>query len=130
MVPPGAGICHQVNVEYLAQTVWTAEVDGETFAYPDTLFGTDSHTTMVNGIGVLGWGVGGIEAEAAMLGQPIAMLIPDVIGFRLTGSMPEGATATDLALTVTQMLRKKGVVGKFVEFFGPGLDDLSVADPR
>ncbi len=128
VVPPGTGICHQVNVEYLAQTVWTADVDGETFAYPDTLFGTDSHTTMANGIGVLGWGVGGIEAEAAMLGQPIAMLIPDVIGFRLTGAMPEGATATDLALTVTQMLRKKGVVGKFVEFFGPGLDDLSVAD--
>jgi aconitate hydratase len=127
VVPPGAGICHQVNVEYLAETIWTAEVDGETVAYPDTLFGTDSHTTMANGIGVLGWGVGGIEAEAAMLGQPIAMLIPDVIGFRLTGAMPEGSTATDLALTVTQMLRKKGVVGKFVEFFGPGLAELSVA---
>ena len=127
VVPPGAGICHQVNVEFLAQTVWTAELDGRTIAYPDTLMGTDSHTTMANGIGVLGWGVGGIEAEAAMLGQPIAMLIPDVIGFRLTGELPEGSTATDLALTVTQMLRKKGVVGKFVEFFGPGLSDLSVS---
>ncbi len=128
VVPPGAGICHQVNLEYLAQAVWTAEVDGTTFAYPDTLYGTDSHTTMVNGMGVLGWGVGGIEAEAAMLGQPIAMLIPDVIGFRLTGRMPEGATATDLVLTVTQMLRAKGVVGKFVEFFGDALDHLPVAD--
>ena len=127
VVPPGAGICHQVNVEYLAQTVWTATVDGRTVAYPDTLFGTDSHTTMANGIGVLGWGVGGIEAEAAMLGQPIAMLIPDVIGFRLTGTLPEGSTATDLALQVTQMLRKLGVVGKFVEFFGPGLANLSVS---
>ncbi len=127
VVPPGAGICHQVNVEYLAQTVWTAKIDGKTIAYPDTLFGTDSHTTMANGIGVLGWGVGGIEAEAAMLGQPIAMLIPDVIGFRLTGALPEGSTATDLALVVTQVLRKKGVVGKFVEFFGPGLADLSVS---
>ncbi|MGI4976856.1 MAG: aconitate hydratase AcnA [Janthinobacterium lividum] len=128
VVPPGAGICHQVNLEYLAQAVWTAEIDGTTFAYPDTLYGTDSHTTMVNGMGVLGWGVGGIEAEAAMLGQPIAMLIPDVIGFRLTGRMPEGATATDLVLTVTQMLRAKGVVGKFVEFFGDALDHLPVAD--
>ncbi|MBE7209941.1 MAG: aconitate hydratase AcnA [Gluconacetobacter diazotrophicus] len=128
VVPPGAGICHQVNLEYIAQAVWTGEVDGETFAYPDTLYGTDSHTTMVNGMGVLGWGVGGIEAEAAMLGQPIAMLIPDVIGFKLTGRLPEGATATDLVLTVTQMLRKKGVVGKFVEFFGPALDHLPVAD--
>ncbi|APH56201.1 Aconitate hydratase [Granulibacter bethesdensis] len=128
VVPPGTGICHQVNLEYLAQTVWTADVDGATYAYPDTLYGTDSHTTMVNGLGVLGWGVGGIEAEAAMLGQPIAMLIPDVIGFRLTGRLPEGATATDLVLTVTQMLRKKGVVGKFVEFFGPALDHLPVAD--
>ncbi len=128
VVPPGAGICHQVNLEYIAQAVWTATVAEETFAYPDTLYGTDSHTTMVNGMGVLGWGVGGIEAEAAMLGQPIAMLIPDVIGFRLTGKMPEGATATDLVLTVTQMLRKKGVVGKFVEFFGPALDHLPVAD--
>ena len=128
VVPPGTGICHQVNLEYLAQAVWTAEIAGETFAYPDTLYGTDSHTTMVNGLGVLGWGVGGIEAEAAMLGQPIAMLIPDVIGFRIVGKMPEGATATDLVLTVTQMLRKKGVVGKFVEFFGPGLSDLALAD--
>jgi aconitate hydratase len=128
VVPPGTGICHQVNLEYLGQTVWTADVGGRTIAYPDTLFGTDSHTTMVNGLGILGWGVGGIEAEAAMLGQPIAMLIPDVIGFRLTGRMPEGATATDLVLTVTQMLRKKGVVGKFVEFFGHGLDTLPLAD--
>ena len=128
VVPPGAGICHQVNLEYIAQAVWTGSVGGETFAYPDTLYGTDSHTTMVNGMGVLGWGVGGIEAEAAMLGQPIAMLIPDVIGFKLTGRMPEGATATDLVLTVTQMLRKKGVVGKFVEFYGPALDHLPVAD--
>ena len=128
VVPPGAGICHQVNLEFLAQAVWTGEVDGTTFAYPDTLYGTDSHTTMVNGMGVLGWGVGGIEAEAAMLGQPIAMLIPDVIGFKLTGKMPEGATATDLVLTVTQMLRKKSVVGKFVEFYGPALDTLPLAD--
>ncbi len=127
-MPPGTGICHQVNLEYLAQGVWTADVAGTTFAYPDTLYGTDSHTTMVNGMGVLGWGVGGIEAEAAMLGQPIAMLIPDVIGFRLTGRLPEGATATDLVLTVTQMLRRKGVVGKFVEFFGYGLDQLGLAD--
>ncbi len=128
VVPPGAGICHQVNLEYIAQAVWTGTVEGETFAYPDTLYGTDSHTTMVNGMGVLGWGVGGIEAEAAMLGQPIAMLIPDVIGFRMTGRLPEGATATDLVLTVTQMLRAKGVVGKFVEFYGPALDHLPVAD--
>jgi aconitate hydratase len=128
VVPPGTGICHQVNLEYLAQAVWTSEADGKTFAYPDTLFGTDSHTTMINGLGVLGWGVGGIEAEAAMLGQPIAMLIPDVIGFRLSDSLREGATATDLALTVTQMLRRRGVVGKFVEFFGSGLDQLPVAD--
>ena len=128
VVPPGTGICHQVNLEYLAQAVWTAELDGTTYAYPDTLFGTDSHTTMVNGMGVLGWGVGGIEAEAAMLGQPIAMLIPDVLGFRLTGALPEGATATDLVLTVTETLRKAGVVGKFVEFFGPGLDTMSLAD--
>ena len=128
VVPPGTGICHQVNLEYLAQTVWTAELDGHTFAYPDTLYGTDSHTTMVNGMGVLGWGVGGIEAEAAMLGQPIAMLIPDVIGFRLSGRLPEGATATDLVLTVTQMLRRKGVVGKFVEFYGPGLPEMTLAD--
>ncbi len=128
VVPPGTGICHQVNLEYISQNVWTAEAEGETFAYPDTLFGTDSHTTMVNGLGVLGWGVGGIEAEAAMLGQPIAMLIPDVIGFRMTGKLTEGVTATDLVLTVTQMLRKKGVVGKFVEFFGPGLDHMPLAD--
>ncbi len=128
VVPPGTGICHQVNLEYLAQAVWTSENGGTIFAYPDTLYGTDSHTTMVNGLGVLGWGVGGIEAEAAMLGQPIAMLIPDVIGFRLTGRLPEGATATDLVLTVTQMLRRKGVVGKFVEFFGAGLDNLPLAD--
>jgi aconitate hydratase len=129
VVPPGTGICHQVNVEYLAQTVWTdRDQTGKTVAYPDTLVGTDSHTTMVNGQGVLGWGVGGIEAEAAMLGQPISMLIPEVVGFRLTGRLREGSTATDLVLTVTQMLRKKGVVGKFVEFFGPGLDNLPLAD--
>jgi aconitate hydratase len=128
VVPPDTGICHQVNLEYLAQVAWTSENGGETFVYPDTLYGTDSHTTMVNGLGVLGWGVGGIEAEAAMLGQPIAMLIPDVIGFRLTGKLPEGATATDLVLTATQMLRKKSVVGKFVEFYGPGLDELALAD--
>ena len=128
VVPPGAGICHQVNLEYISQAVWTSEEGGQTVAYPDTLYGTDSHTTMVNGAGVLGWGVGGIEAEAAMLGQPIAMLIPDVVGFRLTGRMPEGATATDLVLTVTEILRKKGVVGKFVEFFGPALNHLTVAD--
>jgi aconitate hydratase len=129
VVPPGTGICHQVNTEYLAQTVWTArQPDGATYAYPDTLVGTDSHTTMVNGLGVLGWGVGGIEAEAAMLGQPQSMLLPEVIGFELTGKLNEGVTATDLVLTVTQMLRKKGVVNKFVEFFGPGLDNLSLAD--
>ena len=128
VVPPGTGICHQVNLEYLAQTVWTRDVDGETVAYPDTLVGTDSHTTMVNGLSVLGWGVGGIEAEAAMLGQPVTMLIPEVIGFRLEGRLPEGATATDLVLTVTQMLRAKSVVGKFVEFYGPGLSHLSLED--
>jgi aconitate hydratase A / 2-methylisocitrate dehydratase len=128
VVPPGTGICHQVNLEYLAQVVWTGQDNGATVAYPDTLVGTDSHTTMINGLSVLGWGVGGIEAEAAMLGQPISMLIPEVIGFKLTGRMKEGATATDLVLTVTQMLRKKGVVGKFVEFFGPGLDHLTLAD--
>ncbi|MFM1959840.1 MAG: aconitate hydratase AcnA [Pseudomonadota bacterium] len=128
VVPPGTGICHQVNLEYLAQTVWTGDEDGAALAYPDTVVGTDSHTTMINGLAVLGWGVGGIEAEAAMLGQPIPMLIPEVIGFRLTGEMPEGATATDLVLTVTQMLRKKGVVGKFVEFFGPGLAGLTLED--
>jgi aconitate hydratase len=128
VVPPDTGICHQVNLEYLAQVAWTSENAGSTFVYPDTLYGTDSHTTMVNGMAVLGWGVGGIEAEAAMLGQPIAMLIPDVIGFKLTGQLPEGATATDLVLTVTQMLRKKSVVGKFVEFYGTGLDELALAD--
>ncbi|MBO1076352.1 aconitate hydratase AcnA [Roseomonas marmotae] len=128
VVPPGTGICHQVNLEYLAQGVWTSTDAGETFAYPDSCYGTDSHTTMVNGLGVLGWGVGGIEAEAAMLGQPIAMLIPDVIGFKLHGKLREGVTATDLVLTVTQMLRKKGVVGKFVEFYGPGLADMALAD--
>jgi len=128
VVPPGTGICHQVNLEYLAQVIWTAKEGERTVAYPDTLVGTDSHTTMVNGLAVLGWGVGGIEAEAAMLGQPISMLIPEVVGFKLTGKLKEGATATDLVLTVTQMLRKKGVVGKFVEFFGPGLDELALAD--
>ncbi|GHD43101.1 aconitate hydratase [Thalassobaculum fulvum] len=128
VVPPGTGICHQVNLEYLAQTVWTKTENGETVAYPDTLVGTDSHTTMVNGMAVLGWGVGGIEAESSMLGQPVSMLIPEVVGFKLTGRLPEGATATDLVLTVTQMLRAKGVVGKFVEFFGPGLDHLPLAD--
>ncbi len=128
VVPPGTGICHQVNLEYLAQTVWTNEVDGAEVAYPDTVVGTDSHTTMVNGLAVLGWGVGGIEAEAAMLGQPIPMLIPEVIGFKLTGALPEGATATDLVLTVTQMLRKKGVVGKFVEFYGDALANLTLED--
>ena len=129
VVPPGTGICHQVNLEYLAQGVWTdTDSDGKNIAYPDTLVGTDSHTTMINGLGVLGWGVGGIEAEAAMLGQPISMLIPEVIGFRMTGAPREGATATDIVLTVVQMLRAKGVVAKFVEFFGPGLDNLSLAD--
>jgi aconitate hydratase len=128
VVPPGTGICHQVNLEYLAQTVWIKDENGETVAYPDTLVGTDSHTTMVNGMAVLGWGVGGIEAEAAMLGQPISMLIPEVVGFKLTGKINEGITATDLVLTVTEMLRKKGVVGKFVEFYGPGLDYLSLED--
>jgi aconitate hydratase len=137
VVPPGTGICHQVNLEYLAQTVWTRKekvagprntVKTVEVAYPDSLVGTDSHTTMVNGLSVLGWGVGGIEAEAAMLGQPISMLIPEVIGFKLTGKLPEGITATDLVLTVTQKLREKGVVGKFVEFYGPGLDHLSLED--
>jgi aconitate hydratase len=132
VVPPGTGICHQVNLEYLAQTVWTRKArEGKKtveYAFPDTLVGTDSHTTMVNGLSVLGWGVGGIEAEAAMLGQPISMLIPEVIGFRLTGRLREGVTATDLVLTVTQMLRRKGVVGKFVEFYGPGLDELALED--
>jgi len=128
VVPPGTGICHQVNLEYLAQTVWTKTEGGETVAYPDTLVGTDSHTTMVNGLAVLGWGVGGIEAEAAMLGQPISMLIPEVIGFKFHGKLPEGTTATDLVLTVTEMLRKKGVVGKFVEYYGAGLSNLSLED--
>ncbi len=136
VVPPGTGICHQVNLEYLSQTVWTAKgkikIDGKEqtaeIAYPDTLVGTDSHTTMVNGLAVLGWGVGGIEAEAAMLGQPYSMLLPEVIGVKLTGKLKEGVTATDLVLAVTQMLRKYGVVGKFVEFFGPGLEELSLAD--
>ena len=128
VVPPGTGICHQVNLEYLAHVIWTNKIDGKTMAYPDTLVGTDSHTTMINGLGVLGWGVGGIEAEAAMLGQPLSMLIPEVIGFRLKGKLKEGTTATDLVLTVTQMLRKKGVVNKFVEFFGEGLNHLPLAD--
>ena len=136
VVPPGTGICHQVNLEYLAQVVWTKDVQdakvqgpgGATLAYPDTLVGTDSHTTMVNGLAVLGWGVGGNEAEAAMLGQPVSMLIPEVVGVRLTGALPEGTTATDLVLTVVQMLRAKGVVGKFVEFTGPGLARLGLAD--
>src|SRR5688500_13856349 len=129
VVPPGTGICHQVNLEYVAQCVWTSDdQSGQELAYPDTLVGTDSHTTMVNGLGVLGWGVGGIEAEAAMLGQPVSMLIPEVVGFRLAGELKEGITATDLVLTVTQMLRAKGVVGRFVEFYGPGLNALSLAD--
>ncbi|CAI0722570.1 aconitate hydratase AcnA [Serratia ficaria] len=128
VVPPGTGICHQVNLEYLGQTVWHSDESGRRIAYPDTLVGTDSHTTMINGLGILGWGVGGIEAEAAMLGQPVSMLIPDVVGFKLTGKLSEGITATDLVLTVTQMLRKHGVVGKFVEFYGDGLADLPLAD--
>jgi aconitate hydratase len=128
VVPPDTGIVHQVNLEYLARVVMEGDLEGETYAYPDTLVGTDSHTTMINGLGVLGWGVGGIEAEAAMLGQPVSMLIPQVVGFRLAGELPEGATATDLVLRVTEMLRKKGVVGKFVEFFGPGLGSLPLAD--
>tara|TARA_Y100001954_G_scaffold71254_1_gene78103 strand:+ start:1369 stop:4044 length:2676 start_codon:yes stop_codon:yes gene_type:complete len=128
VVPPGTGIVHQVNLEYLAKVVWTKEEDGECVAYPDSLVGTDSHTTMINGLSVLGWGVGGIEAEAAMLGQSITMLIPDVVGFKLTGKLSEGATATDLVLTVVEMLRKHGCVGKFVEFYGPGMSDLSLAD--
>ena len=128
VVPPGTGICHQVNLEYLAKVAWTKTINDKTYVMPDTLVGTDSHTTMINGLGVLGWGVGGIEAEAAMLGQPVSMLIPEVIGFRLSGKLAEGVTATDLVLTVTQMLRKHGVVGKFVEFYGPGLDHLPLAD--
>ncbi len=128
-VPPGTGICHQVNLEHIAQAVWTSkDANGKVIAYPDTCVGTDSHTTMINGLGVLGWGVGGIEAEAAMLGQPVSMLIPEVVGFKLTGAMAEGITATDLVLTATQMLRAKGVVGRFVEYYGPGLDALTLAD--
>lgn len=127
-VPPGTGICHQVNLEYIAKTVWTADVDGKTVAFPDTCVGTDSHTTMINGLAVLGWGVGGIEAEAAMLGQPVSMLIPEVVGFKLTGKAREGITATDIVLTVVEMLRKHGVVGKFVEFYGNGLDQMTLAD--
>ncbi len=128
VVPPGTGIVHQVNLEYLAKVVYAGNTDGDAVAYPDTLVGTDSHTTMINGLGVVGWGVGGIEAEAAMLGQPVSMLIPAVVGFKMTGALPAGATATDLVLTVTQMLRAHGVVGKFVEFYGPGLDSLSLPD--
>src|SRR5437667_8151814 len=128
IVPPDTGIVHQVNLEYLARVVFVNEVDGKRVAYPDTLVGTDSHTTMINGLGVLGWGVGGIEAEAAMLGQPVSMLIPQVVGVKLSGRLREGATATDLVLTITEMLRKKGVVGKFVEFYGPGISTLPVAD--
>src|SRR5690606_33045404 len=128
VVPPNTGIVHQVNLEHLARVVMEREVDGELMAFPDTVFGTDSHTTMINGIGVLGWGVGGIEAEAAMLGQPSSMLIPQVVGFKLSGQLPEGATGTDLVLTVTQMLRALGVVGKFVEFYGDGLQHLPLAD--
>ncbi|MBI2178009.1 MAG: aconitate hydratase, partial [Candidatus Tectomicrobia bacterium] len=128
VVPPATGIIHQVNLEYLATVVGTARKDGDTLAFPDTLVGTDSHTTMINGLGVLGWGVGGIEAEAAMLGQPYSMLIPEVVGFKLIGKLPEGATATDLVLTATQMLRRKGVVAKFVEYYGPGLAELPLAD--
>ena len=127
-VPPGMGICHQVNLEYLARVVFTTEINGEHVAYPDTLVGTDSHTTMINGLGVLGWGVGGIEAEAAMLGQAVSMLVPQVVGYKVTGKLREGATATDLVLTVTQALRKLGVVGKFVEFYGPGIANLPLAD--
>ncbi|MDQ2878292.1 MAG: aconitate hydratase AcnA [Pseudomonadota bacterium] len=129
VVPPGTGICHQVNLEYIGHAVWSSKgADGKTMAYPDTLVGTDSHTTMINGLGVLGWGVGGIEAEAAMLGQPVSMLIPEVVGFKLIGKLNEGITATDLVLTVTQLLRSKGVVGRFVEFYGPGLDSMTLAD--
>ncbi|HAU16084.1 MAG TPA: aconitate hydratase AcnA, partial [Gammaproteobacteria bacterium] len=128
VVPPGTGICHQVNLEYLAKVAWYKEIDGKTYVYPDTLVGTDSHTTMINGLGVLGWGVGGIEAEAAMLGQPVSMLIPEVVGFELSGQLRDGVTATDLVLTVVQMLRQHSVVGKFVEFYGSGLDQLPLAD--
>jgi len=128
VVPPGTGICHQVNLEYLSKVVWTSESNGDMYAYPDTLVGTDSHTTMVNGLSVLGWGVGGIEAEAGMLGQPISMLIPEVVGFNFQNRLPEGTTATDLVLTIVQLLRQKNVVGKFVEFYGNGLKNLSLAD--
>ena len=128
VVPPGTGIVHQVNIEYLARVVMTREVGGVLRAYPDTVVGTDSHTTMVNGLGVLGWGVGGIEAEAAMLGQPVSMLIPNVVGFKLSGTLPEGATATDLVLTITEQLRKHGVVGKFVEFYGEGVAAVPLAN--
>src|SRR6187397_33091 len=128
VVPPGTGIVHQVNIEHLARVVFTREVDGELTAYPDTCVGTDSHTTMVNGIGVVGWGVGGIEAEAAMLGQPVSMLIPRVVGFKLNGALREGTTATDLVLTITEMLRQHRVVGKFVEFYGPGVSQVPVVD--
>ena len=128
VVPPGTGIVHQVNLEYLARVIFSKDQGGKTQAYPDSVVGTDSHTTMINGVGVLGWGVGGIEAEASMLGQPISMLIPKVVGFKLTGNLPEGATATDLVLIIVEMLRKHGVVGKFVEFYGDGLDVLPLAD--
>ena len=128
IVPPGTGICHQVNLEYLSKVVWSEEFEGQNYLFPDTLVGTDSHTTMVNGLSVLGWGVGGIEAEAGMLGQPISMLIPEVIGFEVKNKMPEGTTATDLVLTIVKMLRDKGVVGKFVEFYGDGLKNLTLAD--
>ena len=128
MVPPATGIVHQVNLEFLANVVQTKQDDGQTYAFPDSLVGTDSHTTMINGLGVLGWGVGGIEAEAAILGKPLVMVAPEVVGFRLTGELPEGATATDLVLRVTEMLRGHGVVGKFVEFFGPGLSSMSLPD--
>ena len=128
IVPPGTGICHQVNLEYLSKVVWSEKFEGEDFLFPDTLVGTDSHTTMVNALSVLGWGVGGIEAEAGMLGQPISMLIPEVIGFKIVNKLPEGTTATDLVLTIVKMLRDKGVVGKFVEFYGPGLKNLTLAD--
>ena len=128
LVPPGGGICHQVNLENIAKTVWSKKIKNDTYLYPDSVVGTDSHTTMVNALSVLGWGVGGIEAEAAMLGQPISMNIPKVVGFKLSGQLNEGITATDLVLTITEILRKKGVVGKFVEFFGKGLKNLSLAD--
>ena len=128
VVPPGTGIVHQVNIEHLARVIFPREVDGVTYAYPDTCVGTDSHTTMVNGLGVVGWGVGGIEAEAAMLGQPVSMLIPRVVGFKLSGALPEGATATDLVLTITEMLRQHKVVGKFVEFYGPGVSQVPLAN--